>query len=340
MNAKARSDASLSDIAEKAGVSISTVSKVANGQPDVAPATRTRIEALLREHRYVSPKRRQRTERERILFLSRTMTSPLTLEVLRGASEEAALADADLVVTVHHDDDTRPSWIDELQRGGPAAVIAVRSMLDETQRARFRELDMPLVVVDPYTAPDGTTYSVGVTNWAGGLEATDHLIALGHRRIGMLTGIADAQSSLARQHGYLAALSAAGIVADPELVRHGEFSYESGLQDGLALLALTEPPTAVFAASDFQAAGVIEAARQRGVRVPDELSVVGFDDQVVARMTAPPLTTVRQPSDEMGAHAVRVALQLLRGHDPVTRHTELATTLVRRESARDRKLLR
>lgn len=330
MSAKKRATASLSDIAEQAGVSISTVSKVANGQPDVAAATRKRVGRLLAESSYVPLKRRHIAPQERITFLTRTMNSPLTLDVLRGAAAEAQAHDLDLVISVHPDD-TDLRWIDDLG-GGRTAVVAVRPTLDADQRARFRLLGIPLIVVDPYTRPDDVSYSVGATNWAGGLEATEHLIAAGHRRIGMLTGVADTQSSLARQHGYLAALGARGIPADPELIRHGEFSYDSGLADGTTLLSLPNPPTAIFAASDFQAAGVIEAARRQGVRVPEDLSVIGFDDQIVARMTAPQLTSVRQPSEEMGKHAVRVARQLLLGEEPMARHTELATTLVVRGS--------
>lgn len=331
MSAKKRGAASLSDIAEQAGVSISTVSKVANGQRDVAPATRLRVEKLLSENSYVPPKRRQSAPHDRITFLTRTMNSPLTLDVLRGAAAEAQASDLDLVVSVHSDDaDLR--WIDDLVGDSRTAVVAVRPALDEAQRARFRLLGVPLIAVDPYTPPDENSYSVGATNWAGGLEATEHLIAAGHRRIGMLTGVADTQSSLARQHGYLAALGAHGISVDTDLVRHGDFSYESGLADATLLLRLPAPPTAIFAASDFQAAGAIEAARRCGVRVPEDLSVIGFDDQIVARMTAPQLTSVRQPSEEMGKQAVRVARQLLLGEEPMAHHTELATTLVLRDS--------
>lgn len=334
MSAKKRATASLSDIAEQAGVSISTVSKVANGQPDVAAATRTRVEKLLVESSYVTPKRRRSVPKERITFLTRTMNSPLTLDVLRGAAAAAQTHDLDLVISVHPDD-TDLRWIDELCAGGRTAVVAVRPKLDEVQRTRFRQLGIPLVAVDPYTPPDNVSYSVGATNWAGGLEATEFLIAAGHLRIGMLVGVADTQSALARQHGYLAALGTRGIPADPELIRSGEFSYDSGLADGTALLSLPVPPTAIFAASDFQAAGVIEAARRQGMRVPEDLSVIGFDDQIVARMTAPQLTSVRQPSEEMGMHAVRVARQLLIGEVPMARHTELATTLVIRDSVRE-----
>lgn len=331
MSTKKRGGASLSDIAEQAGVSISTISKVANGQPDVAAGTRLRVERLLAEHNYVPPKRRKSAPHERITFLTRTMNSPLTLDVLRGAASEAQASDVDLVVSIHPDD-TDLRWIDDLIGDGRTAVVAVRPTLDEAQRARFRLLGTPLIVVDPYNPPDEGSFSVGATNWAGGLEATEHLIAAGHRRIGMLTGVSDTQSSLARQHGYLAALGAHGIPVEPELIRCGEFTYESGLADGEALLRLEHPPTAVFAASDFQAAGVIEAARRHGVRVPEDLSIIGFDDQIVARMTAPQLTSVRQPSEEMGKHAVRIARQLLLSEEPMAHHTELATTLVVRDS--------
>jgi LacI family transcriptional regulator len=174
--------------------------------------------------------------------------------------------------------------------------------------------------------------SVGSTNFAGGLAATHHLLGLGHRQIAYLGGPAAAACNQARMHGYRGAMEAEGAPVPDGYVRTGRFSYEHGIAGGAALLDLPQPPTAVFAGSDETALGVIEAARSRGLRVPEDLSVVGFDDTPVARLAAPPLTTVRQPLREMGAVAVRTALRLAAGERVDSHHVELATELVVRQS--------
>jgi LacI family transcriptional regulator len=174
--------------------------------------------------------------------------------------------------------------------------------------------------------------AIGATNWAGGLAATEHLTSLGHRRIGFVAGPPALLCSRARLDGYRAALDAAGIPMDEALVRPGDFYHESGFIGAGELMDLREPPTAVFAASDQMAFGVYEALRRRGLRVPDDVSVVGFDDLPEARWASPPLTTVRQPLTEMGMLAARTVLRLARGEQPDSPRVELATDLVVRDS--------
>jgi LacI family transcriptional regulator len=174
--------------------------------------------------------------------------------------------------------------------------------------------------------------SVGSTNFAGGLAATEHLLSLGHRRIAYLGGPAASACNQARMQGYRAAMDAAGAPVPEGYVRAGEFGYEDGFVGGAVFLDLPQPPTAVFAGSDETAAGVIEAARARGLRIPEDLSVVGFDDSQVAWFSSPPLTTVRQPLQEMGGVALRTALRLANGEKLDSHHVELATELVVRRS--------
>jgi LacI family transcriptional regulator len=173
---------------------------------------------------------------------------------------------------------------------------------------------------------------VGATNWAGGLAATDHLLGLGHRRVGAIAGPGDHLCSRARTDGYRSALERAGISFDPALVRNGDFEHEGGFTRGGELLDLSEPPTAIFAGSDQQAFGLYEAARQRGLRVPQDLSVVGFDDLPVTRWVSPPLTTVRQPLSEMGRAAAQMLGDLITGVPLRTTRVELSTELIVRES--------
>lgn len=148
----------------------------------------------------------------------------------------------------------------------------------------------------------------------------------------MIGGPPDMLCSRARIDGYRAALETAGVSIDPELIRYGDFLVNSGHDAGHALLSLDNPPTAIFAGSDMQAFGVFEAARQRGLRVPEDLSVVGFDDLPLSRSAWPPLTTVRQPLEEMAALAARMVLAMGRGENTEARRVELSTDLVVRES--------
>jgi len=187
-------------------------------------------------------------------------------------------------------------------------------------------------VVDPANLPEPDLPSVGATNWAGGMAATDHLISLGHRRIGAITGPADYLCSRARVDGYRSALERVGAEFDPALVRNGDFQHEGGFIRGSELLDMPEPPTAIFAGSDQQALGVYEAARQRGLRIPQDLSVVGFDDLPTMRWVSPPLTTVRQPLADMGRVAAEMLCDLVDGVPLRSQRVELATELVVRES--------
>jgi DNA-binding LacI/PurR family transcriptional regulator len=196
----------------------------------------------------------------------------------------------------------------------------------------FRDAGIPCVVIDPVDLPDPDVPSVGATNWGGGLAATRHLLELGHRRIAVIGGPASLLCSRARIDGYRAALESAGLPYDPELVRDGTFHHAGGYEAGGALLALPEPPTAIFAGSDEQAFGVVEAARVAGLAVPRDLSVVGFDDLPISRWAAPPLTTVRQPLAEMGRVAAQMLQALIDGRPLETGHVELATSLVVRAS--------
>jgi LacI family transcriptional regulator len=191
---------------------------------------------------------------------------------------------------------------------------------------------MPLVVIDPANTPPADIPSVGATNWAGGFAATEHLLGLGHRRIAAVTGPADYLCSLARLDGYRSGLERAGVAFDPGLVRYGDFHHEGGFSAAAELLDRPERPTAIFAGSDQQAFGVYEAARQRGLRIPEDLSVVGFDELPVSRWASPPMTTIRQPLADMGNAAARMLGALIDGVPLRSNRMELTTELVVRES--------
>ncbi len=323
----------LAAIAAEAGVSLPTVSKVVNGRPDVAPATRARVERLLGEHHYQRPGQRRRRRAGLIDLIFNGLDSPWAVEILRGVEDWCSAHTVGAMVSAVRHGSARPaSWASALAGHDTDGVILVTSELTMPQLRQLRDEDIPLVVVDPVNLPAPDLPSVGATNWAGGLAATDHLMSLGHRHIGVITGPAEYLCSRARVDGYRSALERRGGELDRLLVRHGDFQHEGGFRRGGELLDLAEPPTAIFAGSDQQALGVYEAARRRGLRIPQDLSVVGFDDLPAARWVSPPLTTVRQPLADMGRVAAEMLGNLIEGVALRSQRVELATALVVRES--------
>jgi LacI family transcriptional regulator len=332
-----RRRATLAAVAAKAGVSLPTVSKVVNGRPDVAPETRARVERLLGEFNYHRPGARRGQRRGRrsglIDLIFNGLDSPWAVEILRGVEDWCAShATGAAVSAVRHGSARPASWTSALASHDTEGVILVTSELTTPQLEQLRGDGIPLVVVDPVNLPDPDLPSVGTTNWAGGLAATDHLTSLGHTRIGAIAGPPEYLCSRARLDGYRSGLDRARVPYRPELIRHGDFQHEGGFLRGSELLDLPEPPTAIFAGSDQQALGVYEAARQHGLRVPQDLSIVGFDDLPVARWISPPLTTVRQPLTEMGHTAAAMLGDLIESKPLPTRRVELSTELIVRES--------
>ncbi|WP_037370658.1 LacI family DNA-binding transcriptional regulator [Amycolatopsis orientalis] len=334
-----RNGATLAAVAEAAGVSLPTVSKVLNGRSDVAARTRTRVEQALRDAGYVPRTGNRNAPATRIVdVVFDDLVSPYALEVLRGVTTAGAELGTDVVVSRMPEAASggplspEDQWTHRLKSDGRAGLIVVTSELSLAQVESFERAGLPLVVIDPINLPRAEVASVGATNWSGGIAAAEHLLGLGHRRIAFAGGPVGASCSQARLHGYRAALENAGVAFDPELVHHGDFGHPAGLEIGNRLLAMENPPTAVFAASDATALGVLEAARQRGLRVPQELSVVGFDDTMLAGLATPPLTVIRQPLHDMGRVALRTLLKLISGQTLDSHHVELATHLVVRES--------
>lgn len=326
-------DITISAIAAEAGVSAPTVSRVLNGRGDVAPATRERIETLIRTHGY---RRRGSRAGGRVGLLDlvfNDLDSPWAVEIIRGVEDAAHAAGTGIVVSaIHRRASSARQWLENVRSRASDGAILVTTDLDPALNAELRELHVPAVVIDPVGFPDLDTPTIGATNWAGGLSATEHLIHLGHRRIAFVAGRPELWCSRARLDGYRAGLETAGFTVDNGLVVPGEFGYESGFRAGERLFDLAEPPTAVFAASDQMALGVYEALRRRGLKVPGDVSVVGFDDLPEVRWSSPSLTTVRQPLADMGRLAVRTVQRLVRHETIESPRVELATELIVRDS--------
>jgi len=326
----ARDRVTLADIAAAAGVSIATVSKVRNGHTDVAARTRSRVEALLADYKYAA---RRPAGRPRLVDLVFADLSPWAVEIIRGAEEAAAAEGCRVAVSVVSGEAATQEWLARLSTSQTDGVILVLTELSPVYRAQLAAMHLPVVIVDPVGQPDPRIPSIGATNWAGGLMATEHLIEIGHRRIGTITGRPALLCSQARLDGYRSALERAGLPADPALIYPGDFRFDGALAAANDMLELADPPTAIFAGSDMQAMGVYEAARLHKMRVPDDLSVVGFDDLPMSAWVSPPLTTIVQPLANMAAMATRTVLDLLDGRiDTSSSRVELTTSLVVRAS--------
>jgi len=261
------------------------------------------------------------------------LDSPWALEIIRGIEQATREHDVAVLLSEMEGQLTPDrAWTERVLARRPMGVVAVFSELTVAQQSRLATRGIPLVVLDPTGEPLHDTPSVGATNWSGGLTAARHLIDLGHERIAMLGGPTQWPCCRARLDGYRAAMDASGVPVDPELVRVSTLYVEGGLRGGRELLRLPDPPTAVFTTNDLQALGVYQAAAEAGLRIPDDLSVVGFDDLAFTQWSIPAMTTVRQPLVQMGATAAKLALALASGEPPEHSRVELSTTLIVRDS--------
>jgi DNA-binding LacI/PurR family transcriptional regulator len=320
----------ISYIAQTAGVSIPTVSKVINGRSGVAADTRARVEALINQYGYRRSAPSTRSNMMELVFDQ--LEHMWGIEIIRGVERVAREHRVGVVLTefgpqrsaIHY-------WIDDTLARRPDCVVSVAQLSNE-QRDQLRARGIPFVVFDPTAElPDDVPF-VGATNWAGGRSAIRHLIVLGHRRIAMIGGSDQVLFCRARLDGYRSAMEAASLPIDAELVVRTGLTTECGRDAALELLARPHRPTAIFTCNDLQALGVYQAARELGLRIPADLSVVGFDDLPVAALVNPGLTTVHQPLTEMAVAATEMALALGRGEKTSQAGFELATTLTVRES--------
>lgn len=322
----------LAAIAQEAEVSLSTVSKVLNGRRDVAAATRTRVEALLDAYGYL---RRGNAPAPAglIELVFHELEAAWSMEIIRGVEDVAAEHGMSVVLTQSGSRHAPAAdWVEGVLRRRPVGVVLVFSDLPPEYRAMLRSRAIPFVIIDPAGDPSPDVPSVGSANWSGGLMATRHLIELGHRRIAAITGPDDMMCSHARIDGFRSAMTSAGLPIRPEWIRFGDFHTSGGQEHGRALLESPDRPTAIFAGSDLQALGVLEAVRALGMRVPEDLSLVGYDDIPLARWVSPRLTTIRQPLMRMAEEATRLVLRMAEAPLENVPRMDLATSLVVRES--------
>jgi LacI family transcriptional regulator len=328
----------LAEIAGAAGVSVATVSKVLNDRADVSAETRRRVQKYLRDSEYRptgSDSARSNSVRGRELARSievvvPALESPYMMAVLEGVTSSAAAEGFEVVIgSIPSSSMINPGAL--LQSDHVGAIFVTVDASSSAVRA-LDQGGFPVVVVDPLRVADTKCISIGATNFTGGITAAEHLLSLGHRRIAHAGGPHSVDCSHARLAGYSSALRQAGIELDESLITHSGFSYDAGRRAAHDLLDRSDRPTAIFAASDEIALGIMEEARRRSIRIPQDLSVVGFDDTFLASRSVPPLTTVAQPLVEMGRVATRSLAQMITNDVVGTRHIELATRLVVRDS--------
>ncbi|KFI59613.1 LacI family DNA-binding transcriptional regulator [Bifidobacterium gallicum] len=328
----AQSKPLLSDIARTTGFSLATVSKVLNGRADVSSQTRQIITQALNDAGYSKHGRSKTSSSTLIEVVFQDFKTVWALEVLRGVVHECSQHNLSVVTSeIGHGPTSITDWIDRVAQRGIMGAILVFSELSQTEERKLQFHHIPYVIFDPSGDPKPTKLCVQADNWTGGLLATRHLLTLGHRRIGIITGPDDMLCSRARLDGYTTALAEEGILIDPALITEGDFTTPGGYAQAMELLLNPERPTAIFAGSDLQAMGVYEAARQCGLRIPDDLSVVGFDDVQTAAFLGPPLTTVRQPLQDMAVEATRMIIETNKD-STFQKQVILPTTLVVRNS--------
>lgn len=329
--------ATMKDVALRAGVSVTTVSHVVNGTRHVSDEVRRRVERVMDDLGYrpnVLARGLRRGEATLLGLVVPDATNPYFAEIARAVAD--ACADEGYAVIVCNSDgrrDREKRAVEVLASNRVGGIFLVNVGVTERDAALFEGLDIPLVMLDR-EIPGIAVDSIQIDNAHGGCQATEHLLALGHRRIACIAGPSQVSPSADRVTGYRQALEASGIAFDPGLVLRGDFTPPSGYTCARQLMVREERPTAIFACNDLMAFGAITALAEAGVSVPGDISVVGFDDIPLAAYFNPPLTTVAQPRVEMGRTAARLLLERMRdGTLPRRRPVLMNTTLVVRRSS-------
>jgi len=325
--------ATMFDVAIEAGVSTATVSRVANDYPNIRLATRQRVQEAMDRLGYV-PNLRARSlagGKTNVLgLIVDDLESSYNNQVARGIDEAVASHGYDLLLSTMHMRERTTRHIERLLNGFAEGLIVLLSggfgrYLGEVEARGF-----PVVLIDH--APVANVPIVKADNDTGTRDVVRHLKTLGHHRVGFITGNLEVASGRERLDSFRSEASAVGLDADESLIVGGDFKVEGGASAARQLLALEDPPTAVFASSDLEAFGVIRVARELGISIPQDLSLVGFDDIPESSNVTPPLTTVRQPMREMGLLAAELLMSAVEERQPKTSTVELPTQLIVRET--------
>lgn len=324
----------IAQVAEEAGVSAMTVSNVVNGRPGASEETRRRVMEVAGRLGYrpnVAARNLKAGRSGLIGLIALDLTSQYGLEILRGVADELASVEKELLVNAtYHDAVREKDRIQFLANGLVDGVLMIAPVLEDDTIKLLRRQKLPCVIIDPRRL-DVPLPRLTVDNYHGMRQGTQHLIDLGHTRIAYLRGVEDMESTSLRFQGFEDAMRLAGLAVGEQLVASCDFSYASGFRAAERLID-EHRPTAIVAGADLMALGAIDAARARGLDVPADISVVGFDDLPQAAQSYPGLTTVRQPMHDMGQKAARALLSLIEGQRLLMEHMEVGTELVVRNS--------
>lgn len=325
---------SIKDIARAAKVSHSTVSRALRNSPLVNAETRELVRKIAAQQGYTVSAAARSLVTHRTHTIGVVVTSianPFVGEIVAGV-EEFALAHqySILLSTSQSDPEREMRAVRALHEHRVDGILVNSSRVGRLYLPLLAELKVPIVLINN-EHPGEFIHSVSIDNLKAGREATQHLVGLGHKRIGYVGNRLGLQADTDRFGGYRQVLEEADLGFQPELVAHGDGGPEGGMRAAERLLSLSQPPTALFCFNDMQALGALRAARERGLGVPHELSIVGLDDLYLSSYTDPPLTTVQQPKHEMGCMAAQILLELLSGGKPDS-HITLAGKLVVRGS--------
>ncbi len=336
MDRNSPSKITIVDVAAEAGVSFGTVSRVINNDVHVKQETRERVQDAMQRLGFVANRQARSLaggKSNSIGVLVPDLGTGYIGELIRGIDAELSLTDLDLILyTTHRTASKEASYVANLAKGMVDGLLLVLPRSPSDFIGTLSQHNFPFVLIDHQGTGQEECPAVGATNWQGAYNATEHLLRLGHQRIGFITGSMDLGCAVDRLDGYRSALKTHHLPETPELVYEGTFNQPDGFTGASALLELPQPPTAIFASNDVMAMGVMDAVRDRGLRIPDDVSVVGFDDIPQASLVRPGLTTVRQPLEKMGRVATQMLLDLLRHPQKKADRIELPTELILRDS--------
>lgn len=325
----------IQDVAAEAGVSIATVSRVMHGRDGVSPATAERVREVIARLGYESSlvARSLRSRRTHVLGLSVSEIEPFSAELMKGVGRAIRGSGYEMIVySGGHSGPEAAGW--ERRHLSRLSGTLTDGIILVTPEVLQVDSLTPVVAVDPHVGAS-TLPAVTSDNLAGARAATQYLLSLGHRRIAHLSGRPDLRSAELREDGYRSALAEAGVPADPTLIRVGGYEAEGSAASIRELLSLPDRPTAVFAANDLSAIQTMTVAREMGLRVPDDLSVVGFDNVPESALADPPLTTIDQSIQQMGYEAARMLIELIEDPTAEPRQVTLPTQLVVRQTCRE-----
>lgn len=327
-----RSAPTLAEVAKIAGVSVMTASRAVNNRPGVSEQTREEILRIADEVGYVANRAAQKLSggRTHLIGVIAQLHTPFTSDLLLGIGSAARAVDYEMLVYSLPDEDRRPpgNVVDLLHQVADGVIVVLPYESDYL--ASLSRAHIPIVTVDQGKAVPFP--AVSADNYHGARLAIQHLADLGHRRIGYITGNERLASARERHRAFEDMRQQLGLDRDEALVSQGDFMQKGGYEAAQRLLALPRPPTAIFAANDVSALGALAAIRKAGLHVPDDISLVGFDDVSLAAQFHPTLTTVRQPLSQMARAAVNLLLAMIAGIEPPSPLITVPTQLMVRET--------